>query len=58
MVLTRMQESELELPGKVKMKVDQTVDLLTIFSAKVTVRFKAKSGTVDESRGRWCRICK
>ncbi|OJT02272.1 Zinc finger BED domain-containing protein RICESLEEPER 2 [Trametes pubescens] len=50
--------SDLDLPGKVKMKVDQTADLLTIFSARVTVHFKSKNGEVDELRGRWCELCR
>ncbi|OJT06528.1 Zinc finger BED domain-containing protein RICESLEEPER 2 [Trametes pubescens] len=50
--------SELGLPANVTQKVDQTADLLTIFSDRRTVRFKTQGGKVTEARGRWCMLCK
>lgn len=52
------QESGFDLPDKVLMKVDQTADLLTVFSGHVTVKFKSRNGESTEEKGRWCLICK
>ena len=39
-------------------KKDSTLDLLTIMSDKVTVRFKIAHEKYLEEKGRWCNTCK
>lgn len=55
---TIQDETELDIPEKITQKVDQTADLLMIFSGKTDVRFRPKKGEVKVVRGRWCLICK
>jgi hypothetical protein len=62
-LLTKEKEDETEgphqidIPVELRVKKDSTKDLLTIFSARVTVNFKKGENTETVS-GRWCMICK
>jgi hypothetical protein len=47
----------LEIPVQLRVKSDTTKDLLTIFSARVTVNFK-KGQNSETVTGRWCMLCK
>lgn len=39
-------------------KKDATLDLLTIMTDKVTVKFKVADDKYEMEQGRWCMICK
>jgi hypothetical protein len=58
-----LQNSDLEeqhrgvIPEALVVKNDSTKDLLTIFSDKVVVNFKAGK-TVTNLKGRWCLVCR
>jgi hypothetical protein len=41
-----------------RVKKDSTLDLLTIMSDKVTVKFKIKADEYETEVGRWCNTCK
>ena len=40
------------------MKKESTLDLLTIMSDKVTVKFKVGDDEYEKEIGRWCNVCK
>jgi hypothetical protein len=46
-----------EIPTLLPVKKDSTKDLLTIFSDRVTVKFKSGE-TFETIKGRWCLPCK
>jgi hypothetical protein len=48
---------QLDIPIELHMKKDTVKDLLTIFSAQVTVNFK-KGQTSETITGRWYLLCK
>ena len=48
---------QLDIPIELRVKKDTTKDLLTIFSARVTVNFK-KGNNSETITGRWCMLCK
>lgn len=39
-------------------KKDSTIDLLTIMSDKVTVKFKVGPDMYETETGRWCHTCR
>ena len=39
-------------------KKDLTLDMLTIMSDKVNLKFKVRDGEYKKKSGRWCNICK
>jgi hypothetical protein len=50
-------QHQLDIPTELTVKKDTTKDLLTIFSARVTVNFK-EGQTTETLTGRWCLLCK
>ena len=52
-----MEQHQLDLPIELRVKKDTTKDLLTIFSARVTVNFR-KGQNNETITGRWCLLCK
>ena len=50
-------QHQLDIPVEYRVKKDTTKDLLTIFSARMTVNFK-KGNTSEMISGRWCMVCK
>jgi hypothetical protein len=61
--MTVKDESDLEerhqgdIPDTLIVKKDTTKDLLTIFSDRLTVKFK-KGGITKAVKGRWCNPCR
>jgi hypothetical protein len=39
-------------------KKDLTLDLLTIMSDRVMVKFKIAADTYETVKGRWCTVCR
>jgi hypothetical protein len=45
-------------PDKLAVKADLSRDILTIFSDRLSVKFKSNQHEIETLKGRWCQVCK